>query len=609
MKAQERFDKILIAAASRIQDEVTALIGKPFKLGAPQTGPIDKEKLFADLGGKQVLAHVRLDGDIQGKGCMLVGIKDAIQIGGTLIMLPEGELASVVAKQQYSDELQDSYGEVANIICGAATVTFEEQYTKAVRLIRTEQELILPAKVDIESEQPIADVPYYRLTAPMELDGKALGDLQVLLPAEPFGLAEAKGKEPQTTVAQESSTKAKAQEEGPDQESVGVVEREAAEPAAAAGIVPRPESASTDEQAPAGQAAPKKRDIAKQRKLIDGLLKSSWEKMSDEVSALLGGTLQVTPLENRAITKEDFLDQADGKQVMTRMELRGGHGGEAFLFVELKTAVYLGGCLIMLPESELEETARSESFGDDARDAFGEVTNIIAGVFSTIFEEQYRGKIGFVKTAIDPVVPAKIDPESDDVFPNQGYYLALGQLQYNSRDLGRAQFLVPAPVFELEELFLATEEVVEAPDKAAAATATQTRATEPSRLHESGEGGIDMLVVSDDERESERLVQVLEGEGYRCRILNFKDPVHAVLSARTQMVFLVMQEVSEQGFGVAIKISSSGYPVPLVAAGPAWTRTMVLKAVKYGACDILITPASTADIREKLAANLVKMAA
>lgn len=265
----------------------------------------------------------------------------------------------------------------------------------------------------------------------------------------------------------------------------------------------------------------------------------------------------------------------------------------------------------MLPESELEETARSESFGDDARDAFGEVTNIISGVFSTIFEEQYRGKIGFVKTAIDPVVPAKIDPESDDVFPNQGYYLALGQLQYNSRDLGQAQFLVPAQVFELEELLLATEEVVEAPGKAAAATATatQARAAEPSRLHESGEGGIDMLVVSDDERESERLVQVLEGEGYRCRILNFKDPVHAVLSARTQMVFLVMQEVSEQGFGVAIKISSSGYPVPLVVAGPAWTRTMVLKAVKYGACDILLTPASTADIQEKLAANLVKMAA
>jgi FixJ family two-component response regulator len=75
------------------------------------------------------------------------------------------------------------------------------------------------------------------------------------------------------------------------------------------------------------------------------------------------------------------------------------------------------------------------------------------------------------------------------------------------------------------------------------------------------------------------------------------------------MVFLVMQEASEQGFGVAIKISSAGLPVPLVAAGPAWTRTMVLKAVKYGACDILITPSSSDDIREKIEVNLIRKAA
>lgn len=611
MKAQERFDKILIAGSSRIQDEVTALIGKPFKLGTPQTGPIDKQNLFGDLGGKQVLAHVRLDGDIQGAGCLILGVKDAIQIGGTLIMLPESELESVVADQQYSEELQDSYGEVANIICGAATVTFEEQYTKVVRLIRTEQEIILPAKVDIESEQPIADVPYYRLSVPMEIDGKALGELHLLLPAEPFGLVEAKVKEAPSATTVESATKSPSQADEPDQETVGVLERESAgAPVEEVGVVQRPESDAASEVTPSGQATPKKRDIGKQKKLIDGLLINSWAKMSDEVSALLGGTLKVVPLENQAITKEDFLDQAGGKQVMTRMDLRGESGGEAYLFVDLKTAVYLGGCLIMLPEGELEETVRNESFGDDARDAFGEVTNIISGVFTAIFEEQYRGKIGFVKTAIDPMVPAKIDPDTDDVFPNLGYYLALGQVQYNGRDLGRAQFLVPAQVFELEDLFLATEEIAETPTQAAPVSSrSQAKAAEPARLRESAEGGTDMLIVTDDESEAERLVQVLEGEGYLCRILHFKDPVHAVLSARTQMVFLVMQEVSEQGFGVAIKISSSGYAVPLVAAGPAWTRTMVLKAVKYGACDILITPASMGDVREKLATNLVKKAA
>lgn len=616
MKAQERFDKILIAGANRIREEVAALIGKPFTLGEPQLGPVDKETLFADLSGKQVLAHIHIEGDIQGDGCLLVGIKDAIYIGGTLIMLPESELESTVAEQQYSEEVQDSYGEVANIICGASTVTFEEQYPKSVRLIRTEQEVILPAKVEVESDQPVADIPYYQLSAPMSLDGKELGRLHLVLPAEPFGLVEAKAKD----VSVPKTADAKTQEpspETPEAESVGVLEREETGTSSdeEAGVLEQSEGEAVAASAASKQSAPRKRDPGKQRKLVDGLLKNCWAKISDEVSALLGGSLKVTPIDNLPTTKEAFLDQAGGKQVMARMDLRGENPGESYLFVDLKTAVYLGGCLIMLPESELEETVRNEDFGDDARDAYGEITNIIAGVFTTVFEEQYRGKIGFVKTGIDPVTPAKIDPESDEVFANQGYYSALGQLQYNDRDLGRVQLLVPITALELEDLLLAGDT---AEEEATADTSTAktdggaesaSKEKEPARLGEQPQADTDMLIVTDDDGEADRLADVLASAGYGCKILHFKDPVNAVLTSRIQMIFLVMREVSEQGFGVAIKISSSGLPVPLVAAGPAWTRTLVLKAVKYGACDILITPSSAEDVREKLAGNLVKKAA
>ncbi|MGE4559993.1 MAG: hypothetical protein AB7E77_07320 [Desulfobulbus sp.] len=615
MKAQERFDKILIAGASRIQEEVAALIGKPFKLGEPQLGPVDKETLFADLGGKQVLAHIHMEGEVQGDGCLLVGIKDAIHIGGTLIMLPESELESAVAEQQYSEELQDSYGEVANIICGASTVTFEEQYPKSVRLIRTEQEIILPAKVEVESDQPIADIPYYQLSAPMSLDGKELGRLYLVLAAEPFGLAEAKAKDSPATQAESVKTKAPSGE-STGAESVGVLEGEeaAASSSEEVGVIEQPEGEAVEASATSKQPAPRKRDPEKQRKLVDGLLKNCWAKISDEASALLGGSLKVTPLDNQPITKEAFLDQAGGKQVMARMDLRGDVEGESYLFVDLKTAVYLGGCLIMLPESELEETVRNQDFGDDARDAYGEITNIIAGVFTTVFEEQYRGKIGFVKTGIDPVTPAKIDPESDEVFANQDYYSAQGQLHYNERDLGRVQLLVPITALELEDLLAGETAADEATTgtstaKEAGGVESTSREKEPTRIGEQPEADIDMLIVTDDDGEGDRLAAALSSEGYGSRILHFKDPVNAVLTTRIQMVFLVMREVSEQGFGVAIKISSSGLPIPLVAAGPAWTRTQVLKAVKYGACDILITPSSSEDVREKLAGNLVKKAA
>lgn len=619
MKARERFNKILLASRDRIQEEVSALIGKTIKLGDAQFRQMSKEELFAGAEGKQVLAHVRLEGEIQGDGCLLVGIKDAIYIGGTLIMLPESELQSVLAEQQYSEELEDSFGEVANIICGAATVTFEEQYPKSVRLIRTEQEVISPTKVENESDQPIADVPYYLMTAPMQLENRELGHLHLVLPAEPFGLVEesVKEKAAQQPAATPEPSPTQERQENDASQADGVLasETDASAGTEEAGVLERSAPENVRAEQPAAQPAQPKRDVGKQKKLVDDLLRNAMAKMSEEVSALLGGTLKVTPEDCKVLTKEQFLDQAGGKQIMSRMELRGGGGGEAYLFVDVKTAVYLGGALIMLPESELEETARNEEFGDDARDAYGEVTNIVAGVYTAIFEEQYRSKIGFVKTSMEQIVPLKVDPDSDEAFVNQAYYLSTGLVQYNNRDLGRLQLLIPAHVLELEALLQVADDeplAAELPEKAAQSTPSGEMAAaglEPARLREKQAEDASILLFTDDDDEANRIADVLEEMGYISRILHFKDPVNSVLTTRIQMVFLVMREASEQGFGVAIKISSAGLPVPLVAAGPAWTRTMVLKAVKYGACDILVTPSLSDDVRQKIEVNLLKKAA
>lgn len=623
MKTRERFDKILLTCRDRIQDEVSALIGKPFKLGEPLFQQVSKEELFAEVGGRQVLAHVQIEGTVQGHGCLLISIKDAIYIGGTLIMLPESELDAVMAEQQYSDELQDSYGEVANIICGASTITFEEQYPKNLRFVRTEQEVINPVKITVESDQPIADLPYYRMTIPMQLAGRDLGAMILALPAEPFDLIESVTQESGVQAAQPAQVSAQsgAMQASAEEDPVGIVERpnyQDRQPEEVR-VLERPttESASGSDSAAPAIKAPPKRDLSKQKKLVDDLLSRGMAKVGEEVSALLGGNLKVVPEDSMPFTKEQFLDQAGGKQIMTRLDIRGGEqGGEAYLFVDVKTAIYLGGALIMLPEAELEETARVEDFGDDARDAYGEVTNIIAGVYTATFEEQYRVKLGFVKAAMEAVAPAKIAVDSDDVFPDQGYYLSHGRVHYNERDLGRLQFLLPARIVDLEDLLRAGDQEEPLEEKGGVEqTIGKPEGTpsnvpqQPTRLAAKVQEIADIVLVSDDDSEANRIAGVLSEQGFCCRILCFKDPINSVLTPRVQMVFLVMQEASEQAFGAAIKISSAGLPIPMIAAGPAWTRSLVLKAVKYGACDILITPASADDIREKITVNLVKKAA
>ncbi len=214
------------------------------------------------------------------------------------------------------------------------------------------------------------------------------------------------------------------------------------------------------------------------------------------------------------------------------------------------------------------------------------------------------------------VTPVKIDPDSDEVFPARYYYLQVGDLTYGDHKLGQLQAIFPLELFDLEGLVPAPE--AEEPQQPAPAQAeTTAAATEAARagttpaapLTDQGGEGWDVLIFTDHDQEASSIASLLENFGYRARILHYRDQIGAHLTPRIQIVFLVMREVNEQGFGMAIKLSSHGLRVPLVAAGPAWTRTAVLRAVKYGAEDILITPASEEDIREKLENNLVKKAA
>jgi len=632
-KKRERLDKIMVACRERMQEEVSALLGKTITFAEPETKVLSKEDYFSEPAGKSVLAHVQLEGDIEGRGCLIVPIRDAIRIGGTLIMLPDSELESVISEEEYTEELEDSYGEIANIICGSLTTTFEEQYPKSFRLVRTEQEVILPVKVDIESDEPVPDDTYYLMSTAMALDGTEMGKLQLLVPAVSFGLVEKPQgtEEPkeQSAASEDKSTDSEAAVS--EEQQAAVIERESAEEAKRAEAIERPEEEGNPAASAPEPAKKKGVDVKKQKERIDQLLTNCLEKVGEEVGALLGGTLKITPEENTALDKEELLEQAGGKQVLARMDVRGEGEGESYLFVSLKDAIFLGGTLIMLPDAELEEVVRNEEFGEDAEDAYGEIANIIAGVYTAIFEEQYRKALGFVKTGLETIIPIKIDPDSDDVIPRCIYYLNAGTIHYNDQELGRLQMVFPAALLELESLAVSADEEESTPSAEKSAGVDGNGATDSQNgvdaevLHpatgqqavQSSVGNVaadtggnaDILLFTDDDAEASALVAFLSGQGYTARILHYKDAITDYLTPAVSLVFLVMREVNEQGFGMAIKLGSSGLQVPLVMAGPAWTRTTVLKAVKYGATDILITPATLEDVVEKLEDNLVKKAA
>lgn len=583
-----KIDTILEASQVMLCEEVSGLIGAELKITETALAFQTKEEIFDNLNSKQIAAKMDVRGDIEGDGALFVSLKGAIRLGGTLIMLPQTELEESIGREEYNEETEDSFGEIANIIAGSYSKVLEDMYPKNCRLIRKEQSLITPVKVDLSSDEPISEQVYYVVKSICELDGINCGEMVMALPAITFGILESNVAE--TAEGTKAGITPKA--EGDESVSVGEQAQEAPKP-----IAP-------------------KFDSDKQKERVDKLLETCKEKIKEEVGAMLGVDVSLESIENKLTTKEDFFfDEASGKQVMALCDVVGDEEDKTFFFVGLKDAVRIGGILIMLPPSELEIAVSEEEYTEDTQDAYGEIANIISGVYTAVFEENYSKKLRFIRKELETVVPMKVEIESDEPFPDQLYYLHALNLTIGDKDLGKMQMLFPATLLQLERLGEVEELIEESKPEPSVegsiASTQESSAGSTATTLDSDQGEIeryDVIVIGNDEHEKTKLQTVIEGKGMRVRNLTFKENIYNYVNQDVKAVFLVMQEVNELAFGVAIKISTA-CSCPLVAAGSAWTRTTVIKAVKYGVTDILLTPASNVDIEEKIESNHIKMAA
>jgi chemotaxis protein CheY-P-specific phosphatase CheC len=591
VKHRKRIDKMLADCGKKLTEEVSSLLGVNVKFSTPENSYISKEDLFfEELEGKQVIADMEVAGELQGKSYLFLGLKDSIHLGGVLIMLPPNELENVVSDEEFSEDVKDAYGEVANIVSGVYTSVFEEQYTEKIRFVKKTIQQIVPMKVEIDSEEPVENQQYYMSAMSMAVDGNVLGKMRMVFPSALLKIAQA------------------------DQEES--VEAPPAPEEVAAPVAPVETVAANDEETEVVESVRKRAagfDPVKHRKRVDKLLKECGKTVQKEVSALLGADIQISEIENRLISKEDFFfDVANGKQVMAKMDVVGELEDESYLFFTLKDAIHTGGILIMLPPTELESAVSSEEFNEDSVDAFGEIANIIAGVYTAVFEEQYTDKIRFIKTDLQQVVPMKVDIESDEPCPDLVYYLSSMVLSIEGERQGNINLLLPAAMLQLDEAAQNAavqdqqderpEKVEVEAEKAEAAGGGVQKADRQKHVP------VDILIISDDEVASAHLAAGAEECGFSIRKVSFKDNIKSAITSELKAIYIVMREVDEKAFGMAIRVSSSS-SLPLIAAGPGWTRSKVIKAVKYGVNDILLTPATNDDIKENIENNLLQMAA
>ncbi len=387
---------------------------------------------------------------------------------------------------------------------------------------------------------------------------------------------------------------------------------------------------------------------------VTELFEEAGNKMATGLGGMLGCELEFPTPSIRLVSKKEFFTEVRKKQVMVRMRVTGDHEGEVYVFCRLKDAVYLGGTLIMLPPAELEERVKKEIFGEEENDSFGEIANIVSGELCSAFDEFYSEKLHFKKADLESVVPSKVKMDALEPFP-PGHYLIIGYpATMDGKALDELILLFPAAMLGVQPPEAPEQEPPAAADPSAgsakATTTSETSARTSGRLvdpeeaaallgdlatDDVGSTGIPVetvaaaqrpsvvqpvslddearddksepviLVVSVDGNYGPQLNRLINGQGYNAMLVdrkeNFKD-LSKTMKGRVKGLILVMEEIGEQSFSVAIKVRTAfGDRVPMMAAGDQWTRSKVLQAVKYGVCDILVTPASEEEVLEKVA--------
>lgn len=396
---------------------------------------------------------------------------------------------------------------------------------------------------------------------------------------------------------------------------------------------------------------------------VDNILQTCVKRIELEVGALLGQTLSCSRHAGSYIGKDEYLARLEEQAVLTRMSVSGDLQDEAYVVVGLETAITFGGTLIMLPDEEMKSRIKAKDFDEEVADAFGEIGNIIAGVYTAVFLERLSHKLHCKKTAVAAFAPWEATEQTP--FPERGFYLSTSTVKMNDRDLGKIEALFPVELFELSPPAASTTppagvqnnspaQVVTgtpqpagtpaavsqtlsgadaltpapaattfsplSPGAGAASVSTTPRAAsdaaeeaDPVSAGRSvgGAGNAGeicplLLVAAETQEEANAFGVPLASRDLEILCLTFQDNLkEAVGGKRLQGVILVMREVGERGLASLIKVRSAVDPqTPLVVAGQQWTRRTVLQAVKYGARDILVIPAETEEILTKIRVHM-----
>lgn len=356
---------------------------------------------------------------------------------------------------------------------------------------------------------------------------------------------------------------------------------------------------------------------------LSEILASALKQAGEESGMLLGQELTISLTDSLTTSKTAYFGNLDDAVFVIGVDSREAYVGQFYLLFSLRDAIVMSSTLLGIPPARIQEKKRLAIIENDDIDAFSEIGNMINGSINTVFQGRLPNKVHLKVLQPKKFIPDIDQLSEEEPIPEGEYLMFRSSLEMTGQEMNYLDVLIPVqlgnqfdPPQASPEPETATEEAVaaEADDSAetpvisAEAVAGDSAAgmvdDDAANIAGTETDGVDSIVVLQDDDDGRKLIvdaiafsglQVVEG--------TLDDNIKELFAGRNvRLVIIGSVDADDRELSVCIKVMAmrQDFPPPIMMSAQRWTRTAALKALKYGARDIVLTPCSEDDLAAKV---------
>lgn len=344
------------------------------------------------------------------------------------------------------------------------------------------------------------------------------------------------------------------------------------------------------------------------------MLGAALKQAGEESGMLLGQELSIALADSLSTTKKAYFGDLDDACFVIGVESREAYVGQFYLVFSLRDAIVMSSILLGIPPARIQEKKRLSIIENDDIDAFSEIANMINGSFNTVFQGTLTNKVHLKLLAPKKFIPEIDQLTDDEPLPEGDFLMFRSKLDMPGQELNHLDVLIPVA---LGNQF---DPPAEAPEEASAeagaepsvtgdgvaadvATEEEGREKGASEGEQDAAGADSIVVLEDDDNERKLMVEAVEFTGLEVVEGTLNADIKELFAKRNVLLVMIGSlDADDRELAVCIKVNAirQDSPPPIIMSAQRWTRTAVLKALKYGARDIVIKPCGDDELASKV---------